>query len=123
MAPVKSALIGFHNEEELSLYLELLDTDGFSVETASDSYEMARMAAEVRHGVYLMDVNLGKRMSPDPASSRRVYDAVKDRVEKGEAGFLALSGSIDAVINARKFGVPAELKGYDVFVWLDSLYK
>lgn len=124
MPPARCALIGFHDPENLSLYRELIGYEGFKIDAASCQDDMLRMAREARHGIYIMDVNLGVRGSQDPKSSEAVYEIVRKRVEREEAAFVALSGSDDAVNNARKLGIPAEVKGeFDVFEWIDSLYR
>jgi len=107
----RKALFGLHNEVVYESFSRMAKKMGeLTVDRARDQNEMLEKAQSETYQVYLMDLNLGSPASEDITPAREVYNLVRQRVENGEAKFLAISGIPEPVDSARAEGIPAENK-------------
>lgn len=101
----KKALLGFHNYQNLYQYARKLDEQGYSVVKTESIKKMLEQARKDEYSLYLMDVNLGVPAGEDITPSRQMYELVKQRVESGEAIFLAVSHSWEPLARAINEGI------------------
>jgi hypothetical protein len=106
----RRVLLGLHDSFVRGGFTRFCEVIGYEVECAGNQEEMLGRARSGEHTRYIMDANFGYEGSGNINSSSEVWEVVRDRVERGEAKFMAISGS-DAVVEAtRSLGIPAELK-------------
>jgi len=104
---LKKALLGFHSPSDLSGHADIFEVLDFKVTRTQKPEEMLALARETPYDWYLMDINLGHTQSDDVSPSAEVYEVVRDRVENGEAKFLAMSYAASTVEAATVRGIPA----------------
>lgn len=106
----KRLLLGMHDMDMMARYSRMAERRGYEVKPTNDPEEAVYWAETEDFDGYLVDANLGKPAVPDVAPSERIWNAVKDRVEAGEAKFLATSADDSTVQLAREKGMPCEDK-------------
>ena len=108
----KKILLGLHteNKDYVDSLINVSQYHGYSVDLVKTCEEMLDKVRTSGYDRYFMDANLGKPASSDVSSSVIIYGLVREKVEKGQAKFLAVSGNQLAVDNARKKGIPTEIK-------------
>lgn len=119
MATDLSILIGLHDADTLEWTKTSAEVDGFKVYTASTLDEMKVLMKAQHYRGYLMDLNLGiggVNISP----AQEIYALVRYRVEQKEAVFLGVSGRYEAVEAALREHIPAEIKPFHIFPFLQQ---
>lgn len=115
-------LIGVHNPRLLEQCIDFSQVMGYTVIDSTINFdEMLKKAKEDEYSRYLMDVNLGYPDTINITPAFEIWNIVAPKVEKGLAKFVAISGNIDAVEQAKKTGIPAEDKvkfGFELVSWL-----
>ena len=106
--PDLTALVGLHHKRLFGTVVEeRFKEAGCKVTRVYSFPAMTQHAKQRQYSFYLMDLNLGSPMSVDTTPAGFVYRSIKDRVDSGEAKFLGVSGTEDAVKIAAKLGIPA----------------
>jgi hypothetical protein len=106
----RRTLLGLHDGSVRRAFKRFSELMRYETECADNLREMLERARSGEHVRYVMDANFGYEGSGNITPSSEVWEVVRDRVERGEAKFMAISGS-EAVIEAtRSLGIPAELK-------------
>ena len=103
-----TALVGFHDEGLLESTVALFGMYDYSVTGVKTIEEYLQKVREGPYDLYYMDVNLGKFGSSNPSASVEVWGLVKERVEKEEAKFMAVTGNPEAISKAIERGIPKE---------------
>jgi len=105
----RTVLVGFHSGVEFQE--EYLRSLGYDVTPVTTLEEMLTHMRDRSFDGYFMDLNLGHPDTTDVSPAEEVYKKVKDRVERGEAKFLGLSGNYRAVRKAEEKDIPCAEKG------------
>ena len=106
----KSAIIGFHEKSLLDMFSMYSEEFGYKVDLANNFEEMLQKCKENDYNIYLMDLNLGKKGSPDINPAIIIYRMIEPKVKEGKAKFMGLSGRYDVVESAIKERIPADDK-------------
>ncbi len=104
----KRLLLGIHSISMQDVIKQSAEREGYNVDKTMRPEEMLEQSRKGEHDVYLMDLNLGYPGSENITPAINVYDAVRKRVEKGEARFLGISNTYDAVTRAKEKNIPCE---------------
>ena len=106
----KTALIGLHDYVLKENVEALAEIRGYYVKVIDTFEEMEAQAQAKDYDRYLMDANFGHSGSPDVTPSETIWNLpqVKERVERGEAKFIAVSSGLKTIENATEKGIPAE---------------
>jgi hypothetical protein len=107
----KSVLVGLHSSGAIKTVCEIdADARGYACDCASSFEEMLAKTRGKKYGKYYMDINFGRPNREDIEPARRIYELVRERVERGEADFLAVSANQDIATLAREAGIPSACK-------------
>ena len=106
----QTALIGFHDSDYVEFYRSALRRRGYSSDCVSTVNGLMDFARKKQYDVYLMDINLEHSGSHLIEPAINLYVLVRERVDRGDAIFSALSASREVVLLARKAGIPARSK-------------
>jgi|WetSurMetagenome_2_1015567.scaffolds.fasta_scaffold823158_1 hypothetical protein len=104
----RSILMGVHNLTTATAFMSCLKEDGYEVDYVDDLHVMVESAKTVEYLAYIMDANLSSPGFATSEPAEQVWALVRERVEKGLAKFVAVSGTPRAVESAREHGIPAE---------------
>lgn len=107
---LKKALLGIHNPSVAKAFAQSCKVCDYQADSVETAQEMLAKARQGDYDAYIMDVNLGYPDSPNISPAKDIYSLVKQRVEAGEAKFLAISANSEAIALARKEGIPTEEK-------------
>ncbi|MEK6927344.1 MAG: hypothetical protein AABX11_02835 [Nanoarchaeota archaeon] len=114
------ALLGLHTKAIAVLTEACLQRKGYETEQVKTPVEMSARARTGEYSLHIMDLNLGVSGATDITPGREVYDLVRDRVGRGEALFLGISGSVETVELAERERIPAILNT-NLFRWIAQL--
>ncbi len=106
MPSKKRLLVGLHNSSTLYAFTRCFKID-YDVDGVRTLEEMRQKAQTEQHDVYCMDLNLGCPNSLDISPAEEIFLLVQDRVEKGLAHFLGISGNDETVRLALAKGIPS----------------
>ncbi len=106
----RTALVGLHEELYRTPTEIGLSIEGYISEMVATYEEMRERASSKPYDLYLMDANLGTPGSLDVRPAIGIYSIVKERIERGDARFVALSSRDGTIKSARENGVPADDK-------------
>jgi hypothetical protein len=103
----RKILLGLHDLDYRRIIRRSCERNGYEVDVGEDPEALLSRARKGDYKRYLMDINFGcpGEAFTDPA--KEIFGAVKERVERGEAKFIAISGNDDAVELAVKDGIPS----------------
>jgi hypothetical protein len=104
----RRVLLGLHDKTIKGSVGSVCDLADYEVEYAQGPEEMVERARSEEHVRYIMDANFGVPGGEDINPSLRVWEVVRDRVERGEAKFIAVSARQDVVEAADVSGMPSE---------------
>lgn len=124
----KTAIIAFHDPMNSGDTGMLLEAYSFENKIAHNINQMREiMNSNAPFDAYIMDVNLGYANSANIDSGLEIYGKIKDRLEKGETKFFAVSANDQALEKAVQEGIPQECvfaknssRLYDAFDKLDD---
>ena len=110
---MNNSIVEIHNPNVKQFMEMVLKESGFKTIAVRDLREMKAAMEDVPNAdIYLMDASLGRPYGPfvEPSvePSVEIYNAIKERIEKGEAKFYALSGLDEILDMAAEGGVPRE---------------
>lgn len=107
MAKNKLALLGLHNNYFLRACKGVVEGMGYHVESVTNYQDMLEKCKTNKYDLYFMDLNLGIPNSLDITPAIKIYALVEQRVEKGEARFIGVSGNEFTVKRAQDARIPA----------------
>ena len=122
----RTVVIGLHDSMQRDVFSQGASILGFSPVVAED-YEYMRdlISANPDAAGYICDVNLQDRTGRQTVDNGfNIYVAVRERVAKKEARFLALSGSPETIDSASAKGIPQEylaVKPINLRNWFTTL--
>jgi hypothetical protein len=106
----KTVLLGLHGNSDRKNFADSFEPNGFRVIGVGSLLQMLKEMENNLFGWYVMDVNLSNSGSLDTSPSRRIYDLVRNRVERDDARFYAVSHMESVVEKAISEGIPARDK-------------
>jgi hypothetical protein len=109
----KRILLGLHELGGRAMMKSISEDYGYVVDAPISPEEIISLARENDYDICYMDINFGKPNSDDITPSARVFEILRDRVDKGLTRFLAISCNSNALLAAKRQGIPVEDK-YDV---------
>ena len=105
----KVAILGLHNPDYLKQIEIYVRQSRVEPKSTASLAGMKKLIAQYPDAVGIfMDTNLESSDSANPESSVHVYGLVGDRVESGEAVFLAVSHNSDVGKAAIEQGIPSD---------------
>ena len=104
----RRAFVGIHNPdwaEEITGLFQMAGYEVLQAESADGLIGMIPRTPSERE-YWVMDVNLGSPGERLHEPGERVYRAVKERVTKGYATFISITGHSLVEFDAKKAGIP-----------------